>query len=140
MPCGNFRRRFVDPILHGSKVHTIRCGKRNFKVGQTFFMQTGARFSPERFADRVITRVRPITISDVTVLVWKEDLSGFVVPPLDKFARADGFKDWADLRQFFLAMHGYQTGFDFKVFLIQGRLIQWAPAEWERPHKQKECR
>ena len=131
MPCASFRRRFVHPIQEGTKVHTVRAGSRNYKVGQTMFMQTGARYRPERFADRLITRVRPITISDVTVMVWREDLTGFVVPPLDKFARADGFKDWADLKAFFLAMHGKASTFGFRFFLVQGRLIQWAQAEWE---------
>jgi len=131
MPCANFRARFVHPIIEGTKVHTVRCGRRAFKVGQTMYMQSGSRFKPTRFASRRILRVRPITITDVTVMVWREDLTGFLVPPLDKFARADGFKDWADLKAFFLAMHGQRSVHGFKFFTIQGRLIQWAPEEWE---------
>jgi len=131
MPCANFRRRFVQPILDDTKAHTVRAGGRVYKAGQTMFMQTGSRYHPKRFAQRLIIRVRPITITDVTVMVWREDLTGFVVPSLDKFARADGFKDWSDLKEFFLAMHGDRSVHGFRFFNIQGRLIQWAPAEWE---------
>jgi len=131
MPCANFHKRFVDPILGGSKVHTVRAGKRVHKVGQILSMQTGFRYHPQPFAQHVIIRVRPITITDVTVMVWREDLSGCIVPHLDKFANADGFKDWADLKEFFLRMHGEKSAHGFWFFNVQGRLVQWAPAEWD---------
>jgi hypothetical protein len=132
MPIMSFKARFVDPIHDGSKVHTFRAGVRLVRPGQTLYMQTGPRYKARRFSEKYVLRVRDCTISDQTVMIWHETGSGFIVPPLDQFAHADGFRDWADLREFFLEMHGRQ-GPSGAFFLVKGQLIQWASATWETP-------
>lgn len=123
MPILNFQRRFVPRILAASKVHTIRViGNRKFQPGDTLYMQTGPRFKPERFAVRPCIRVREIRMFTNACMIWHEDESGFMVPPLDRFARCDGFENWAELQEFFA---GKMTG-------IRYQLIQWARADWER--------
>jgi hypothetical protein len=122
MPCINFMPRFVAPILAGTKVHTVRVlGAMPHRAGEMLYMQHGTRFRPVRFMTAPATRVREICLHETTLTIWNEDHSGFVVPPLDAFARADGFADWADFRRFF----------NWKR-QIPAQLIQWAPAEWER--------
>jgi hypothetical protein len=104
--------------------------------GDILYMKNGPRHKAHRFAEREVTRVRDCSISDQTVMIWKEDNSGFIVPPLDKFARCEGFQDWCELREYFLAMHG-QDGPDGLFFLVRGQLIQWAEADWDKPIKTK---
>ena len=133
MPILSFKKRFVQPIGAGTKHHTVRCGKRPFKVGQTLYMQSGPRYAPKRFSIKPVKRVRDITISDQTVIVMNENDPGFIVPNLNLFAQADGFADWDDLRSFFGEMHG-QRGPDGRVwFLFTGQLVQWSEAPWELP-------
>ncbi len=120
MPCVNYMERFVPRILNGTKVHTVRVlGARPHRAGETLYMQTGSRFRPRRFMTRTCIRVRPILIYETTLSIWNEDNSGFIVPPLDVFAQADGFDDWSDLRRF------------FKKTREPAQLVQWAPAPWE---------
>jgi hypothetical protein len=120
MPTLNFQKRFVPRILNGTKVHTIRIiGKRLHVAGEMLYMQTGPRFKPERFMTRPCIRVREIVLHEETLTIWNEDRSGFIVPPLDTFARADGFDSWQELSRFFIHP------------VPPTQLIQWAPAEWE---------
>ncbi|MFA6271428.1 MAG: hypothetical protein WC657_09580, partial [Candidatus Paceibacterota bacterium] len=77
MPILNFQRRFVPKILDGSKVHTIRdFGARDFRSGQTLYMQTGPRFNPERFATHPCLRVREVVLRPGTCMIWNEDFTG----------------------------------------------------------------
>ena len=126
MPTMNFKKNFVEPILDGTKAHTIRFSKRPVKKGQLLYCQTGSRFKPSRFAVLPAMRVRIVTLSRETVSVWNEDGRGFTVPPLDKFARADGFQNWAALRAWFDSVYGSDRD------VMEGQLVQWIPAEWEK--------
>lgn len=127
MPTMNFRKQFVQPILEGSKVHTVRFSKRPVRKGQLLYCQTGSRFAPSRFAVLPAMRVRKITLSRETLQVWNEDKpSGFIVPARDKFAQADGFKNWDELRAWFDATYGSDRG------ELHGCLVQWAEADWEK--------
>ena len=120
MPCVNFMRRFVPRILDGTKVHTIRImGARPHRAGETLYMQTGPRFKPDRFMTCPCLRVREIVLHEETLTIWNENRKGFIVPPLDTFARADGFDSWEDLQKF------------FEHPVAPAQLVQWAPAEWE---------
>jgi hypothetical protein len=126
MPLLNFKKRFVEPILEGTKVHTIRFRKIPIKKGQMLYSQTGSRFKPVRFAVLPAMRVRDITLTRDTVMVWQETGRSFVVPSLNEFARADGFRDWAEMLEWFDAEYGSERG------PLTGQLIQWAQARWER--------
>lgn len=140
----HFHNRFVDPIEAGTKVHTVRCGKRRYRTGQILQMETGPRFKPAFFTEQLILRVRDITISDRTVMVWSDKDTGCLVPPLDDFARADGFRGWEDLRQFFLAMYGFKGPDGKSVYLVHGQLVQWDVAPWDNtppaPREKHGCR
>lgn len=128
MPILNFKKQFVEPIMEGSKVHTIRVFKvpGRIRKGQLLYCQTGSRFKPTRFSVLPAMRVREVTLSRDTVSVWNENGDGFVVPPLDLFAQADGFKDWAEMRDWFDKEYGSDRG------PLSGVLVQWAEAPWER--------
>jgi hypothetical protein len=113
--------RFVPRILDGTKVHTIRVlGARPHVAGETLYMQHGTRFRPVRFMTRPAIRVREIKIYEEGVSVFNENDPGWISPPRDLFAVADGFDDWTDFRKFF----------NWKR-QIPAQLIQWAPAPWE---------
>jgi hypothetical protein len=71
-------------------------------------------------------RVRKVILTRETVSVWNEDGRGFTVPPKDKFAQADGFQDWFEMRDWFDSVYGVNRG------TMEGQLIQWAIAEWEK--------
>lgn len=123
MPILTFKRMMVAPILAGTKVHTIRPdGRRAHKPGETLYMTTGDRYHPERFAVHTCTHVRRVKILEVTVMVYQPAPALFFVPPLDVFARCDGFENWEAMRDWFA--RAYSLPF-------VGNLIQWAPAEWE---------
>ena len=126
MPVLNFQKRFVAGVLAGTKVHTIRFNVRPVRKGQLLYCQHGPRFGATRFAVLPAMRVRPVTLAQETVMVWDEDGRSFTVPPLDCFAQADGFRDWAELRDWFDDVYGADRP------VLKGQLIQWAGAEWER--------
>ena len=122
MPTLNFMPRMVDPILGGTKVHTVRFGKRAYRPGQNLQMQTGSRYKPTRFITLPCTRVRGIRLSSVCVSIWSDVDLSFIVPARNLFARCDGFEDWEDLLHWLDLKPGERR---------DGRLIQWAPAIWE---------
>ncbi len=126
MPTMNFKKTFVEPILDGTKAHTIRFSKRQIRKGQLLYCQTGSRFAPSRFAVLPAMRVRKILLSRDTVMICDEEGPEFTVPPLHKFARADGFQNWVDLREWFDSVYGTDRG------VMEGQLVQWIPAEWEK--------
>ncbi len=142
MPALNYQPRFGLLVKQHRKPHSIRpFRKRPIKVGDPIHHFVGMRTAAcMRIGWDMCTRVRRITITDCTVMIRDCPCercetgadSGmeshlFRVPPLDRFARADGFKDWAEMRDWFAAQYGLP---------FEGVLIQWAPAEWER----KQCR
>jgi hypothetical protein len=128
MPGLNYIPRMVQPILDGTKVHTIRFSIRSFRKGMMLYMQTGSRFRPKRFMTAPAMRVRDIDITQDAVVIWKEDHRGFIAPARDKFARADGFKDWKDFQDFFRSRYNLGN----ESYELKGQLIQWAQAEWEK--------
>jgi len=125
MPTLNFKHYFVDKILDGSKTHTMRFGARQIRQGQLLYCQYGQRFKPTRFAVLPAMRVRKVTLTRETVMVWNEDGMSFTVPPLDQFSRADGFQDWDDLKNWFDQVYGFDRT------ELQGQLVQWVQASWE---------
>lgn len=135
MPILNFQRRFVAPILAGTKVHTIRCiGCRPHKEGETLFMQTGSRFRPERFKTVPALRVRNLRMTADTVMIDQPSPGLFMIPPLDLFAVADGFEDWMNMLRFFIDRYRLMHK------ALDAQLIQWAPALWEEALRPAFCR
>lgn len=132
MPILNFQKGFADPILAGIKLHTLRF-PGNARRGQLLYCQHGSRFRPTRFAVLPAMRVRSVTLTPDTIMIWDEDGRGFVVPPRDVFARADGFENWAEMTAWFDSMHLRIHGKPRDV--LRGQLIQWAKAPWEKYHE-----
>jgi hypothetical protein len=96
----NFQKRFAPFILSGRKSHTIRAIRANpDKPGNTLHLYTGLRCKTTRLLMRVpCTKVEEILISDpraVSIDGVALDLS-----EREQLARRDGFKDFADMMQF----------------------------------------
>lgn len=131
----SFRARFAAPILAGIKAQTIRTERagrsRHARPGEPLQLFTGMRTKQCRLLgepscigvegvriELPAPRRRPeITIANDDGMVVRT-----ITDPvgLDRFARADGFEDFADLFNFWRANHP-----DLRTF--QGRLIRWAP-------------
>ena len=124
MPALNYQPRFGDLVERRVKPHTIRpLGKRPYKVGDPLHHFVGMRTAQcRRIGLDMCTLVRPIKITDCTVMITIPPPGLFIVPPIDRFARADGFRDWEEMRDWFAERYGLP---------FVGQLIQWAPAEWE---------
>lgn len=125
MPALNYQPEFGALVELGRKPHTIRpYGKRPYKVGDALHHFTGMRTKQcRRLGFDLCTQVRRIQITWGTVMIDMPAPALFIVPPLDRFARADGFMDWEDMCTWFAARYGLP---------FEGQLIQWAPAEWEK--------
>lgn len=127
-----FKRRFIAPILDGTKIHTLRNvgRRRHAKPGSKLQLYYGLR-SPGAFiiAERTCIRVPSITIrfgKHPTVEV--SDLPHFLQGPkeLDGFARYDGFENWPDLEDFWAHEHK-EIYREAKVW--SGYLIGWEPVK-----------
>jgi hypothetical protein len=109
-----FQERFAPLVAAGSKRQTIRQTAR-CKVGDWVSLRrwTGKpyRSKQEVLRTDVCTRVMPVRVDpDVLFLDGIKMRQNF-------FARRDGFKDWAEMREWFEAVHGLP-------FL--GWLIEWS--------------
>ena len=115
VPKVGFKKRFVEPILIGTKVHTLRVPpKREPKIGETLFMYTGLRTKHCEFiTDKekliskqkavIIIRRKPMVkglnvfVYDISVSVDRRILSS---DELEIFVQYDGFKNVADFCNF----------------------------------------
>ena len=96
----NFRSRFVDAILNGSKTHTIRSNrKRGDKPGNTMHLYTGLRQKGARLLMRApCIRVEAIHIDrQKQVFLSEEQLSP---DECEAMALRDGFSSFADMMTF----------------------------------------
>jgi hypothetical protein len=129
-----FKKRFVAPILAGTKVGTIRApraGKsRHARPGDALQLKAGPRFRPLVFADTVCTGLSHIGLyamgsDDAHILVPDQEVPRLLHKiegaDLDLFAVGDGFADWDDLCRFWLDVHGLRE--------FTGSWIRWAGAE-----------
>ena len=115
----NFHKRFAEKVEAGTKRQTIR----NFRlypiqVGDKLYLYTGLRTKHTRkllesvcLRNRVIriTR-RSITIQDMATIKFSDTFK------LNRFAREDGFKDWAEMKAWWLKVHKLPW---------TGNLIEW---------------
>lgn len=149
----SFKRRFVNPIRAGlelkaepegawttyvpnyirPKRHTIRTDRaRHARPGEVVQLYCGMRtkncflIGEGRCTDtqRITIHFRKRRNSD-----WMRcAFFGKVDRPdaLDRFARSDGFQDWAELRQFWRDNHPGVDDFS-------GIIIFWEPLSWSAP-------
>lgn len=129
MPALNFSARFADLVASGEKRQTIRAprsdGRPHASPGQIIKLYTGMRTKECRLlALGVVESVERVVIhpagieynpgTDRVRSMWEAPLSDL----LNCFARSDGFKDWAELRDWFAETHGLP---------FTGTLIKWRP-------------
>ncbi len=113
----NFKSRFVESILNGSKTHTIR-GTRKLqdKPGNIMHLYTGLRQKDARLLMRApCVRVDAISIDEQhRVRLGEEQLSD---DECQVMARRDGFASFAEMMEFW---HGRLP--------FEGHVYHWDPA------------
>jgi hypothetical protein len=121
----SFQKRFVEPILAGTKCQTIRADRRRHaRPDEELQLYTGMRTRQCKLICRAVCEeVLPIVLcfgdgSDEWVsfrsLTFRTSIA------LDHFALRDGFADWSDLKAFWREQH---PGVD----RFEGVLISWSP-------------
>ena len=117
MPAYNFQERFVPFILSGAKTHTIRRPRlRPTKRGDRLYLFTRMRQCRCRLIlDTECTGVLPVFITEVHLQLAHKRLSE---PDADRFARADGFVDYAAMKAFFRKQYGLP---------FRAEAISWRP-------------
>ena len=120
MPIINYKQPLIERVKDGSNPHTIRFGKRSYKVGQNAIHGTGMRTSGyvEHRRD-IITSVEEITVSCQRFKV-EIHIKGKLLTKAQasKLAINDGFKSLNKFIEFFQLQHGTS-------FTLTGQLIQW---------------
>ena len=102
-----FQKRFVQPILNGTKFHTIRADKHNrWNIGMKIQFWCGNPRNPSKqpyqFAEGIVKEIMPIWIYperdgiNINYIYILRDIN-----ELNSFARRDGFRDWEDMKTFF---------------------------------------
>jgi hypothetical protein len=110
----NFSPRFADAVAVGRKTQTIRQSARA-KAGQALQLYTGQRTKDcRKLADAVCIDCTYVGLTERGVTLG--DTSRFP-GDRDDFARADGFRDYADMWAWFSAR--YETN------SFTGHVIRW---------------
>lgn len=121
MPVLGFKKQFVQPILAGTKVHTIRAPRKHpVKVCQRLYFYTGVRTKDaDKFGEAICSKIQEIEIvtrsaSDLaTVAIDKKLISR---DEKLRLVHADGFASEMDFSAFFRSNYGYR---------FIGQLIHW---------------
>lgn len=117
-----FERRFVDPILSGTKTGTIReRRKRPLKPGDWMIMRCwqGKPYRSTQVSiteDREVLSVSAVEL-DFAAMIFRVDELTVFRAELPAFARADGFKSLVDFRHYWVHRRG--------VRYFRGELIRW---------------
>jgi len=114
-----FKPQFAKLVEAGIKLQTVRpIPKRMPAAGDRITLrewQGAPRRSKQRImAVGTIAAVRPVEIAADSITINGTRLDG---PELERFAVADGFGDWQELREWFAVTH--------KELPFTGILIQW---------------
>ena len=116
-----FKKRFVEPILNGTKIHTIREDKRNrWKVGNKIHFATGVRTkSYNQFAEGEVSEIFHIRVyyypEGPAVDIYPWDCSSLLClteDQVEELAKNDGFNSTEDF-------------FDWFDKDFEGKLICW---------------
>ena len=110
----NFQAQFAPAVERGEKLQTIRAeGKRRHaRPGETVQLYTGMR----RPGCRLLRTGTCHTSTYCAIYENGITLGNFPAIGLDEFARADGFRDFDHMKQWFRDTHGLP---------FTGRLIAW---------------
>lgn len=116
-----FNPMFVEPILEGNKIHTLR--KDTFdrwKPWRTAQMATGVRTKNYRmFDERIIVSTQRVDIKHTKAFGMEVRVEGrsLTQPEIELLARNDGFKSYEDFEKWFSE--------DFS-----GKIIHWTPFKY----------
>ncbi|KAA2237724.1 hypothetical protein [Salinarimonas soli] len=125
----SFQRRFIDPILTGTKRQTIRADrKRHAHPGEELQLYAGMRTR----SCQLITRARCIEVVRVNLCFSAHgaaelfQVDGHLLPPtaMEHFAKADGFASVREMAGFWFEHHA-QAGQSIVDF--DGVMIRWVP-------------
>lgn len=122
MPAYNFQAQFAPKVAAGQKRQTIRkCRKRPTVVGDILYLYRGMRTKEAKLLlVQECKEVIQIIIHRDTV-EFPDDLRGsrYITLPalLDDFARQDGFRNFAAMRDWFMRT--------YKKLPFTGEIIQW---------------
>ena len=90
-----FKKQFVEPILAGTKIHTIREDKhRRWKVGNKIQFATGVRTKKyKQFSEKVCTGIQRIEMkwTNEIDMICKIDEIDIIGIEFSKLSRNDGF-------------------------------------------------
>ena len=127
----SFKQQFVEPILNGSKIHTIREDTPGrWKAGNSIQAATGVRtknyncfFESEcKSTQKIIMQYRPGSVClDVTIdgrllnWEWRRQLALF-----------DGFDSWLDMYNWFYPIIEKKTNQTFV-----GKIIHWTDFKYK---------
>ena len=129
-----FKKQFVDLIMQGSKVHTIRDDKGNrWRAGMAMHMYTGGRFSKEyrQFAEKQCTSVQEINmwldeddngLSILHVFVESDSQAAF---DYEQFAIRDGFSSMKAFYDYWMPIIEELPGERFT-----GKIIHWTDLKY----------
>ena len=134
----SFKKRFVKPVLaglkrkKGGKRQSIRnFRKRPLLVGETVYLYYAMRTKfCKKLGEGVIKSRAVIRISELSICIYstaKKDEFDIscnyytTKSKLNSFARADGFKDFEDMKAFWIAEHGKEGS----PFPYVGHLYKW---------------
>lgn len=118
-----FHKRFGPLIKAGTKTQTIRPKrKRPIQVGEALSLR---EWEGVAYRSRMVELLKTVCIGVFAVRVGQSRVEIgrggiFAAVSLDDFARSDAFRDWLDMRQWYLSAAGYGLPFE-------GELIQWTP-------------
>jgi len=128
----SFKRRFVEPIRRGlasaypdqagicPKRQTIRADRRRHaRPGEELQLYCGMRTKGCFLIGRARCAGVDYVKLDFTGLVAVNRQAFIRTDILDKFARSDGFSDFADMRSFWREEHG--------LSVFEGVLVRWEP-------------
>jgi hypothetical protein len=100
-----FKPQFVEPILNGSKIHTIREDKSNRWVpGKQIHFATGVRTKQyNQFGLSMCNGVQRVSMSHIAYYGISILVDGKELDPIEKFQfiEADGFRYWIDFFAWF---------------------------------------
>lgn len=129
MPSLSYKGRFVEFVEAGLqprrkkgvriKRQTIRqLRKVPFKKGDTLYHFYGLRTKFTRRLGTSICKNAPgITINHRVIIIGMKEIKSPAA--LDKFAYADGFENWEQMKRWWIQTHGP------KCFPFNGQLITW---------------
>ena len=118
MPAFNFKPQFAPLVESGQKTQTIRRTKRG-NVGDTAYLKTGQRTKDCRsLGEGVLTKVYELSITEIGVFV--EFGAETTALSFDEFARADGFKNYEEMKTWFDRLYGLPFSGWLHVWELKG--------------------